>query len=184
MMLEYISLYTMRTILDCMTNDDKIEESCPMCISKITGLQWTKKITLGYASVEDAQRKFNMSYEQVCDHLDTHVILRNDDGKYESDDLYLGKLLKMIAILEEKRDLINMSGEDEIVIGKALVPISKELRDNLKAVGELQGRLAESSALLNAGEAEANVLNIIDVLLTDTCPECARKITKCMRKTL
>ena len=172
--------------MDCMNESnntmivDKTHPNCQMCMAPITGLAWTQKISLGVESIESAMRKFNMGYQQVADHLDTHIAIKQDDTD-EGQGIYLGRLLKSITLIDEKIYLINVSDNDEIDIAKALVPLFKERRENLKILTELQSKLAETTALMKATDIEANVFGVIELISRELCSECSAKMADCVK---
>lgn len=166
-------------------NDVDKNDTCPMCSTKIVGLSWTREISVGTKTIESAQKKFGMTYDEVCSHLDTHERLTLEEGGEDPSDLNLGKLLKSIRIIDDMIDEVRtMEGEKAINVAKALTSLTKELRENLKALSDLQIRLATSTSLMKSSNTESTVLGIINMIDKEACPECKKKISLCINQNL
>jgi hypothetical protein len=158
---------------------DKVTE-CPMCRAGIIGRNATKEITLGVpGSLEKAVMFFKMTPLEVQEHCTNHeIMVDEEEGKYESNDFYMDRLLKVLKRLDAWVKYLDAKSLDRESISLGL-KLMKETRETMKDLAEFQGRLdrrGNVSIQIDTLNAQYNELQ--QVILQGLCPECQEMVIK------
>lgn len=176
-----LNIYIMKQLMNTQpTNLEICESDCPICRAKGFGNEWTKKVLTTQNTVEEAATFWNMSVDEVHHHMAEHDIVKYDedgDGFSSPDDL-LNQLLNSLNILKSWIDVISTdSKEPPANTVKSLVQLTKEIRETIKLVYEVQGKLDTQISKDKITAMETSVQQVINLVLTTTCRECRTKIT-------
>lgn len=145
------------------------------------GRLWTRDIILGRKNILDASIQFHCSQAEVLEHINTHEILTNNSGDYESPDFYMGELLKLFKMLKDWLNYCVQTDKMRREDYKIALQMIKETRETLKALGEFQGRLdSKSNVTVNIEMINQKYLQITNLLMNEVCDECRLKVINLM----
>ena len=118
---------------------------CNICNTPHSGKQWDTELKLGTKQPRDAALFFNMTIDEVLEHLETHVMPEsNEVSEFElmiNDPQYILKEAAKIVI--RLRDWIDFLTETEDLSPQSIsqsAKLVKETRETLKFIAELQGK--------------------------------------------
>lgn len=153
---------------------------CNICNSGQYGAKWTAELNLGTKKVSTAAIEFNMSIEDVLTHINDHKMetenvnleeLLNDPNFFYRELLMLHVRLKdWMAFMMETEEF----GVANIDRGIKLI---KEIRETLKLLAELQGKLNKGDTyhqqfIQIKGDMQMFTTSVIE----NVCPDCQSKI--------
>lgn len=155
-------------------------KKCPMCEAGIIGRNATKAIIFGTpGALESAVVQFKMTPLEVQEHCTNHEIkVDEEEGIYESKDMFMDKLLKLLKRLDNWMKYLENHATDRetITLGLKLV---KETRETMKDLAEFQGRLdrrGNVNVQIDTLNMQYNQLQ--NVILKGLCPECQETVIK------
>ena len=167
---------------------------CPICKSGAFGIKFTRDFhTRPDVHARDLAVHFNMTEEEVMDHINTHELVvsiqQTPTGdlrkKVSSPDFYLDELGTLYGAIRDCFEYINQDQDsyDSVKI-QQLTTLNKELRETLKVMAELQGRLKGPGDAQNKVLKVEGNLNVITDLLSGgiLCPHCEEKVMKKLEK--
>jgi hypothetical protein len=155
---------------------------CKVCNSVI-GADFTRDILLGIRTLEDMCNNYNITMQEAMEHVDKHVVSKDENGNLTSEDMYLGKLTFMVNTL---------GGWIEKVINKEevsrntvimLTSLMKEQRQTLEMLAQMQGRAINTSGAKQTKNSEARVMMLTQVIIQKVCPQCQRVIIDILDET-
>lgn len=169
-------------------------DECPICRSGAIGMKFTRDFhTRPEVHARDLAIHFNMTEEEVMDHINTHELVvsitQTSTGELKkrisSPDFYLDELSTLYMAIKDCFEWINQDKDsyDSVKIDQ-MTKLNKELRETITKMAELQGRLK------GPGDAQNKVLNVTGNLniITDIlsggilCPHCEEKVMKKLEK--
>ena len=169
-------------------------DECPICRSGAIGMKFTRDFhTRPAVHARDLAIHFNMTEEEVMDHINTHELVvsitQTSTGELKkrisSPDFYLDELSTLYMAIKDCFEWINQDKDsyDSVKIDQ-MTKLNKELRETITKMAELQGRLK------GPGDAQNKVLNVTGNLniITDIlsggilCPHCEEKVMKKLEK--
>lgn len=158
-----------------------VENGCKICAAGNRGYRRTQDYTVGRCSPVEIAAEFDMTPEEVMEHMNEHEIRRvvvNGKEMVDSPDFYLNELASIFNKLRDYSDLIIMSEDkpDKNTI-EMITKLSAETRRTLESMATLQGRLTRGNEL-NVKNMEVRVLSLTEVIMKEACPECQRRILK------
>ena len=167
---------------------------CPICKSGAFGIKFTRDFhTRPDVHARDLAVHFNMTEEEVMDHINTHELVvsiqQTPSGdlkkRVSSPDFYLDELGTLYGAIKDCFEHINQDQDnyDSVKI-QQLTTLNKELRETLKVMAELQGRLKGPGDAQNKVLKVEGNLNVITDLLSGgiLCPHCEEKVMKKLEK--
>ena len=121
-------------------------DSCKMCGSEV-GVEWSQKLQRGEVRPMDAALHFNMTISDVNEHMINHditvaVVERKKFSEKIQDPNYLLDKVEMVLNRLETTLDNGIDLEDDLDAGtiKLTALLTKEIRETLKLVFELQGK--------------------------------------------
>lgn len=149
-----------------------------MCAAGAIGMQWSRDIIVGKVSVEEASMFFNMSRNEVMDHINTHQIKEDKNtGEYDSQDFYMKRLLRMLKKLEDWVNYICAIKDFDRENIKLALMLTKETRATLHDLAEFQGRLNQGGNVNVKIETMNNRFVLLtNLIVQEVCPECRQKV--------
>lgn len=155
-----------------------MSSECPMCAAGAIGMQWSRDIIVGKVSVEEASMFFNMSRNEVMDHINTHQIKEDKNtGEYDSQDFYMKRLLRMLKKLEDWVNYICAIKDFDRENIKLALMLTKETRATLHDLAEFQGRLNQGGNVNVKIETMNNRFVLLtNLIVQEVCPECRQKV--------
>ena len=167
---------------------------CPICKSGAFGIKFTRDFhTRPDVHARDLAVHFNMTEEEVMDHINNHELVvsiqQTPSGdlkkRVSSPDFYLDELGTLYGAIRDCFEHINQDQDnyDSVKI-QQLTTLNKELRETLKVMAELQGRLKGPGDAQNKVLKVEGNLNVITDLLSGgiLCPHCEEKVMKKLEK--
>lgn len=141
-------------------------------------MQWSRDIIVGKVSVEEASMFFNMSRNEVMDHINTHQIKEDKNtGEYDSQDFYMKRLLRMLKKLEDWVNYICAIKDFDRENIKLALMLTKETRATLHDLAEFQGRLNQGGNVNVKIETMNNRFVLLtNLIVQEVCPECRQKV--------
>ncbi len=154
---------------------------CNICNVGTIGSKWTRELKLGSKSLRAAALEFNMTIEEVMEHVKHHEMEDKEENKLVSllddPDFFYNELLLLFRNLKEwltftmeseRLDKANME------LGMKLI---REIRETLKFVAELQGKLNKGDTYYQQYIQIQGDLNVLlSAVLNDMCPECQDRV--------
>jgi len=166
---------------------------CPICKSGAFGIKFTRDFhTRPDVHARDLAVHFNMTEEEVMDHINNHELVvsiqqtPNGDLKkrVSSPDFYLDELGTLYGAIRDCFECINQDQDnyDSVKI-QQLTTLNKELRETLKVMAELQGRLKGPGDAQKVTKIEGNLTILYSVIEGGVlCPVCQEKVMKKLEK--
>ena len=168
---------------------------CPICQAGAFGMKFTRDFhTRPDVHARDLAIHFNMTEEEVMDHINCHELVVSVQPtttgelkkKISSADFYLDEISTLYMAIKDCFEFINQDREnyDSVKI-QQLTTLTKDLKESLKLMAELQGRLK------GPGDAQQKVLQVEGdmTILLDTlsggilCDHCTEKVMERLKKT-
>ncbi|MFA5760196.1 MAG: hypothetical protein WC877_00275 [Dehalococcoidales bacterium] len=158
---------------------------CNLCNAGQYGAKWSAELKLGTKKVSTAAVEFNMSIEDVLDHINHHEVptenvnleeLLNDPNFFYRELLMLHVRLKdWMAFMMETEEF----GVSNIDRGIKLI---KEIRETLKLLAELQGKLNKGDTYNQQFiQIQTDLRSIRNAVLEVACPHCQPLIMQAMK---
>lgn len=169
-------------------------DECPICRSGAIGMKFTRDFhTRPEVHARDLAIHFNMTEEEVMDHINTHELVvsiqQTPTGelrkRISSPDFYLDELSTLYMAIKDCFEWINQDKDsyDSVKIDQ-MTKLNKELRETITKMAELQGRLkGPGDAQSKVMKVEGNLNILYDVLGGGVlCPHCQDKVMKKLEK--
>ena len=153
---------------------------CVLCRDKTASMAWAKLITRGIRTPIECAAYYGISPEDVNDHLNNHIMYKNEEGRMDSPDYVVSKVLKIVEAMDEFFD--EMRIQDTTIDRSTMdliLRLSKELRESLKLLADLQGRLGNSNET-RVIEITNNYKMLTQVIMTEMCGDCQMKVIDAM----
>ncbi len=167
---------------------------CPICQAGAFGMKFTRDFhTRPDVHARDLAIHFNMTEEEVMDHINCHELVVSVQPtttgelkkKISSADFYLDEISTLYMAIKDCFEFINQDREnyDSVKI-QQLTTLTKDLKESLKLMAELQGRLkgpGDAQTKVTKIEGDLNIL--VDVLSGGIlCPHCEEIVMKRLEK--
>ncbi len=152
---------------------------CKICKEGMLGLQWTRNVVLGKIAVEKMAKHYKLDVAEVMEHINKHEIKKLDDGTLFSDDFIFNELLLVLSGMKKYFDQViesDIEASPQLIM--MITRLVREIRETLLSIATLQGRIGAGQSNERIKIMEQRVLNITNVILQDTCPECREKIVR------
>lgn len=158
---------------------------CKICNSGPIGSKWTAELNLNIRKPKDAALFFQISIDDVLEHLNSH--------KMEYEDVNLAELLddpnffyqELLMIHIKLKDWLSFIIESEDLSPSTintLTKLVKENRDTLKLIAELQGKLNRGNTYQNQFiQIQGDFQMFTSSVLENTCPACQQKLFQVMK---
>jgi len=157
--------------------------NCPMCDAKALGRTWTRNIVMGNQSVGEAALFFNMSFDAINDHVNNHEIIEDEvTGELTSPDMVMNELLRIFNNVREWTDTVVGTGRLDRNSIELCVKLSKEARETIKTIAELQGRFNEGNTTQQITLIKNNYMMLTEVIVNGVCTKCRGKIIEILDK--
>jgi DNA mismatch repair ATPase MutS len=152
-----------------------------MCDAGEVGRLWSKWIIMGSKTAQDTALQFKMLPAEVMDHVNNHEIVVNEEkGIYESPDLLMNELLKILKQLKDWMKYISTIDYDKDDID-TFVKLTKELRETIKVMGEFQGKLNKGNNVnVNVAMINQRYEQFTYLLMDEVCEDCRLKVLNLM----
>jgi hypothetical protein len=167
---------------------------CPICQAGAFGMKFTRDFhTRPDVHARDLAIHFNMTEEEVMDHINCHELVVSVQPtttgelkkKISSADFYLDEISTLYMAIKDCFEFINQDREnyDSVKI-QQLTTLTKDLKESLKLMAELQGRLkGPGDAQQKVLKVEGNLNIMYDIISGGVlCPHCEEKVMKKLEK--
>lgn len=123
-------------------------------------------------------RTFNMSVADVMRHAYDHG--KPIDAKTLGFDYYDQRLRAIFRKFDEwTTTILEESTPSERTVGM-VTKLVKELREILRMMGELDGKVGDTKYKQQAQEAQERLHKITDIILREACPSCKQKLMRAL----
>lgn len=157
--------------------------SCPICDARAIGRTWTRNIIMGNQTVGEAALFFNMDINAVNDHVNNHEIVENaETGQLTSPDMVMNELLRIFNNVRDWTDVVTRDGRLDRNTIDLCVKLSKEARETIKTIAELQGRFSETNSTQQITLIKNNYMMLTEVIVKGVCDKCRGKIVEVLDK--
>lgn len=169
-------------------------DECPICRSGAIGMKFTRDFhTRPEVHARDLAIHFNMTEEEVMDHINTHELVvsiqQTSTGELKkrisSPDFYLDELSTLYMAIKDCFEWINQDKDsyDSVKIDQ-MTKLNKELRETITKMAELQGRLkGPGDAQTKVMKVEGDLNVMVDILAGGIlCPHCEEVVANRLRK--
>jgi len=169
-------------------------DECPICRAGAFGMKFTRDFhTRPDVHARDLAVHFNMTEEEVMDHINCHELVVSIQPtstgemkkKVSSPDFYLDEISTLYTAIKDCFEYINQDKDsyDSIKI-QQLTTLTKDLKESLKLMAELQGRLKGPGDAQNKVLKVEGDLNLVMGILSGgtLCPHCEEKVMKKLEK--
>lgn len=160
-------------------DDGPKKVDCPICKSGEIGLGWTRDLMVSNKSIEDAMKEFDMTVDEVVNHLTSHEIVRTQRATTDGmdDEFYLDKLLRMLNSMEQWSARLMAERHVDKGIVTSLTSLTREMRATLQLIAEFQGRLDSNTIKVTVQTMQDQVLGITEIILSqELCEPCRTKL--------
>ncbi len=136
---------------------------CALCGAGTLGAQWTQDLLSGKRTLVQAAERFNMSVDQVWQHVMEH-------SSAESQLDVSSKLQKCLRIAEDWLNELIMTHPPDPRTVKQVAALLAEIRRLLALLAELEGSITRP-------EIQINQYNqLLTVVIEELCPTCQKKL--------
>lgn len=159
-----------------------LEKDCHLCQDR-RGKRWTEALHKGNKSIREAQLAFNMSKEDIEEHLYKHSSVWVEEPtslvETNSREFYISRLTQMGIDLNRMLEDVVDDGNTNPETIRSATTLTKEIRETLKLLGEITRVISDDEtaqlerALL---DMRTNYLTLTNIITTQACPECQKKI--------
>lgn len=149
---------------------------CNICNAGNYGARWTTEMKLGTKKVSNAAIEFNMTVEEVLEHLNTHecktetvdvIELLNDP------DFIKREVILMHIRLKDWLQFMMEAEEFGVHNMDRGIKLLKETRETLKLLAELEGKFNRGNQVQNQYiQVQGNMKMITDAIAEHCCPDC------------
>ena len=158
-----------------------------MCVAKSLGAAKIRDCHLGKTTPYVVANELGCTYEDVMCHInEQHEIKVDEDGNFQTEDILLKKLASNMRTLEEWTGYIisTVSAPKDVDRAKVdmLVKLTQEIRKTIESIAELQGRLGPGDTILQVQILNGRVVDLTNMVLDNSCPECKMKILNAMER--
>jgi hypothetical protein len=152
-----------------------------MCDAGEVGRLWSKWIIMGSKTAQETAFQFKMLPAEVMDHVNHHEIKVDEEkGIYESPDLLMNELLKILKQLKDWMNYISSIDYDKDDID-TFVKLTKELRETVKVMGEFQGKYSKGNSVnVNVAMINQRYEQFTYLLMDEVCEDCRLKVLNLM----
>jgi hypothetical protein len=161
---------------------------CNICNSGKIGIKWTKDLNSDKRKIQEACIEFSMRPDEVIEHLKSHAILEEveksvteliNDPEFFYKELYsLFTAMKSWLEFTMEAERIDRS---TIEVGLRLI---REIRETLKLIAELQGKITKGSTYQNQYiQIQGDLNMLVGTVLNEVCNDCQKKILKVIDNT-
>jgi hypothetical protein len=152
-----------------------------MCLSKEVGRIWVKDIMLAKKTTTEAAIFFKMHPKDVTQHMDEHEIVEDAEGNFNSPDFFMNELLKQLRYLHGWLAFTSSSGNMSREDIELSIKLSREIRATVESLEtSFRGRNSSSTITVNIENLNQKYLAITNLLLTDGCDTCQKKVLDLM----
>jgi len=156
-----------------------MSEKCKICAAGEMGKIWTNDIADGKRTVEDAATFFDVGIEAVDIHIVEHI--GEDDEEVTpldmvNEEYFLEEMMALIKTLKDYVSYLIEYGEVDRNTIADLTKLSKELRETLRTVVDIQNKRDKNKTEIDIKKMEKKVNEIQSLVLTQICDECRPKV--------
>jgi len=145
---------------------------CPICNSSQCR-EWTTDLFLGRRNLRDAANFFNISPQEVYEHLMKHKV---PDAPVEVEEHDLAYYVGELGFLTKSmKDILNTQLQKVIDLSdvRAIMAVMKELRETLKLLAELEGRLQQQKVEINVDVTQQKLDELYEAVVeSNMCDRC------------
>jgi len=155
---------------------------CNICNTPHTGKQWDTELKLGTKQPRDAALFFNMTIDEVLEHLETHVMPEiSESSELElmvNDPQYLlKKAAKIVMRLDDWTDFLTETEDLSPQSISQSAKLVKETRETLKFIAELQGKFNKGDTYHQQFvQIQGDYNQFTNNVLASVCPSCRKKL--------
>lgn len=153
-------------------------KECRICKAGMLGIKWSLDVVEGKKSAKQMAEFFGVTVEEVWRHVEEHLRPEEVRRWVEEDDEIMGKMRKIVRVLEDYVDLLADAYEPDVGKIRALTGVVKELRSALMDYAELAGRIQRGQIVVQVQQVEKRVQELTMVVLEECCEECRERILR------
>lgn len=157
---------------------------CNLCNSGSIGVKWTRDLKIGSKSLRAAALEFNMTIEEVMEHMQTHVM---EEPEPETDIMTLledpkfinRKILSIALNIEDWAKYVQETEKLDKNTMEFCLKLFKELRELYKLQAELEGKLKRGDTYQQQFiQIQGDMNMLVGTVLSEMCPACQMKIVQ------
>ncbi len=148
---------------------------CALCkLGQELSENYRLRIVSGELDPNVVARQFDMSIEEVM----THVYEHGDpiDFAHLGFEYYDARLRGIFRRFNDWMIIITSTSEPDEKKVRMATLLTKELREILRLMGEIDGKVGSAKYEKELAEANARLGQIVEIVLREACPKCQRKI--------
>ena len=153
------------------------DENCPLCRDPVTSASWERLILNYHRTAFDCADALGMTPEAVNEHI-YHHCSHESALHHDNPDYVRLKMVKFADILELWLDGMIVDTKIERSTMDMAIRLIKEIRENLKVMAEIDGKLNKSDPKLQIINITNDFKRLTNVLMMDLCDECRPKALK------
>ena len=157
---------------------------CNLCNSGSIGAKWTRDLKIGSKSLRAAALEFNMTIEEVMEHMQTHVmeepVPETDIMSLLEDPKFINRKILSIALnIEDWAKFVQETEKLDKNTMEFCLKLFKELRELYKLQAELEGKLKRGDTYqMQFVQIQGDMNMLVGTVLSETCPACQQKIVQ------
>lgn len=159
---------------------------CNLCNSGQYGARWTAELKLGTKKVSSAAVEFNMSIEDVLDHINNHDTPTENVNLcelLEDPQFFYRELLMLHVRLKDWMAFMMETEEFGVANIDRGIKLIKEIRETLKLLAELQGKLNKGDTYHQQFiQIQGDMKIFRNSVLELVCPDCRKEILRAMQE--
>lgn len=155
---------------------------CNICNSGKYGAKWTAELKMGTKKVSAAAVEFNMTVEDVLTHINDHSVPEEDVNLEEllnDPNFYYRELLMLHVRLKDWMSFMMETEEFGTANIDRGIKLIKEVRETLKLLAELQGKLNKGTTTTYNQQivvVQDEIKALRTGVLERCCPECQMEL--------
>lgn len=148
---------------------------CPLCaLGAELSEDYRRRLIGGEVDPGVVGKQFNMSVQDVMTHAYEHGA--PIDVEHLGFEYYDARLRGIFRRFNDWMTIITATGDPDEKKVRMATSLTKELREILRLMGEIDGRVGSSKYEKELAEANARMARIVEIVLKEACPECQQKI--------
>lgn len=150
-------------------------EKCPLCaLGGDLSEDYRRRLVMGEVDPGVLARQFNMKVEDVMKHAYEHGA--PVDVEHLGFEYYDARLRGIFRRFNDWMLVITATTEPDEKKVRMATALTKELREILHLMGEIDGKVGASKYEKELATANERFGQIVEIVLKEACPECQKKI--------
>jgi hypothetical protein len=158
-----------------------IKAKCPLChAAPELSEDYRKRLAMGELDPRIIARQYDISIADVMEHVYEHgEPLDVQDFGFE---YYEARMKVLFRRFDDWMTIITNTYEPSESSVRMAATLSKELRENMKLMGEFAGKIGMVHYEHELADMQVKFAKLTDIIIKESCPECQSKILEAMEQ--